>query len=117
MEPAPRGGLSCFWARVLLPLRPKLPGRRRSFDSYEPSASTGSLPSPPESLAKQPAPPGQRQVRCQGLGGTVPIMRDDGHLLAKSKQFVHMRGLCLFEPFEGLIAVVLGSGRTLMQSA
>ena len=41
----------------------------------------------------------------QSLGGTIPIMRDGGHLLTQGKQLVHMRGLCLFEAFKGLIAL------------
>ena len=51
-------------------------------------------------------------MRRQSLGGTIPIMRDDGHLLAKGKQLVYMRGVCLFEaidvevePFESLVAL------------
>jgi hypothetical protein len=61
---------------------------------------------PAGNLAEQPAPPGQRQVRRQSLDGAIPVMRDDGHLLTKGKQLVYMRGLCLFELFEGLIALV-----------
>jgi hypothetical protein len=45
-------------------------------------------------------------VRRQSLGGTIPVIHDDGYLLTKGKQLVHMRGLCLFEAFEGLIALV-----------
>jgi hypothetical protein len=48
------------------------------------------------------------QLVCQA----IPIMHDGGHLLAKGKQLVYMRGLCLFEVFESLVAAVLGSGQT-----
>ena len=51
-------------------------------------------------------------MRRQSLGGAISIMRDGSHLFAKGKQFVYMRGLCLLEAFESLIAAVLGSSHT-----
>ena len=51
-------------------------------------------------------------MRRQSLGGTIPIMRDDGHLLTQGKQFVYMRGLCLFELFERTVVLTLYALRT-----
>jgi hypothetical protein len=47
------------------------PSSAREIGVMEPGAALSSEESPP---------PRQRQVRREGLGGTITIMRDDSHL-------------------------------------